>query len=94
MAERKYYCLNCECKMDCIIANLKADEEICLKRDGDDGMIVYEILDRSGFRLFCVADDGIARELCLNNNNLSYRPLFVAEDYGSAILQLKEKTKK
>ena len=53
---------------------------------------MYEILDRSGFRLFCVADDGIARELCLNNNNLSYRPLFVAEDYGSATLQLKEKT--
>ena len=32
MAERKYYCLNCECKMDCIIANLKANEEVfCLK---------------------------------------------------------------
>ena len=52
--------------------------------------LVYEILDRFGVRLFCVADDGIARELCLNNNNLSYRPLFIAEDYGSATLQLKQ----
>lgn len=54
--------------------------------------LVYEILDRFGVRLFFVADDGIARELCLVNNDLSYRPIFVAEDYGSATLQLKEKT--
>ena len=33
MTERKYYCLNCECKMDCIVANLYSDEEICLKSD-------------------------------------------------------------
>lgn len=52
--------------------------------------LVYEILDRFGFRLFCVANDKIARELCLINNNLSYRPLFVAEDYGSATLQLRQ----
>jgi hypothetical protein len=35
MAERKYYCLNCECKMHCIAANLHSDEAICLKTDGD-----------------------------------------------------------
>jgi hypothetical protein len=35
MAERKYYCLNCEWKMDCIVANLHSDEAICLKNDGD-----------------------------------------------------------
>jgi hypothetical protein len=35
MAERKYYCLNCEWKMECIAANLHADEAICLKNDGD-----------------------------------------------------------
>ena len=35
MTERKYYCLNCECKMDCIVLNLHSDIEICLKRDGD-----------------------------------------------------------
>jgi hypothetical protein len=29
------YCLNCECKMDCIAANLHSDEAICLKNDGD-----------------------------------------------------------
>lgn len=36
MAERKYYCLNCECKMDCIVSNLYSDAEICLKRDSDE----------------------------------------------------------
>lgn len=35
MAERKYYCLNCECKMDCIVLNLHSDTEICLKMDSD-----------------------------------------------------------
>ena len=35
MTERKYYCLNCDMKMSCIVANLKSDEEICLKVDGD-----------------------------------------------------------
>ena len=34
MAE-KYYCLNCECKMQCIVANLHSDTEICLKRESD-----------------------------------------------------------
>lgn len=31
MTER--YCINCECKMDCIVANLHSDEEICLKEE-------------------------------------------------------------
>lgn len=35
MTERKYYCLNCDIKMQCIQANLVSDVEICLKDDGD-----------------------------------------------------------
>ncbi len=31
MSEKKYYCLNCEEKMPCIVANLGSDEEVCLK---------------------------------------------------------------
>lgn len=31
MTEKKYRCLHCKRKMDCIVANLKHNEEICLK---------------------------------------------------------------
>lgn len=56
--------------------------------------LVYEILNQFGFRELFVEREEIARELCLNNNNLSYRPIFVAEDYGSAVMELKRTTKK
>ena len=56
--------------------------------------LVYEILNQFGFRVIFVEREETARELCLNNLNLSYRPIFVAEDYGSALLELKRVTKK
>lgn len=34
MTEKQHYCLNCNIKMECIIANLKSDIEICLKEEG------------------------------------------------------------
>lgn len=52
--------------------------------------LVYEILDYIGERLIFVEREEIARELCLVNKDISYRPIFVAEDFGSAKIELKK----
>ena len=52
--------------------------------------IVYEILDHTGGRLIFVEREEIARELCLIHKDISYRPIFVAEDFGSAKIELEK----
>lgn len=51
--------------------------------------LVYEILDYKSSRLIFVEWEEIARELCLIHKDISYRPIFVAEDFGSAKIELK-----
>lgn len=54
--------------------------------------LVYEVLNNVGLRVLFVADEGIAKELCLSSGrDLSYRPVYVAEDYGSAKTELKRR---
>lgn len=55
--------------------------------------LVYEILDYESSRLIFVEREEIARELCLANEDISYRPIFVAEDLDSAKIELKNKTR-
>ena len=35
---KKYYCLNCDEKMLCIVANLNSDVEVCIKENDDGDM--------------------------------------------------------
>ena len=51
-------------------------------------MIVYEILDSKSNRLIFVEQEAIARELCLVNTDFSCRPVFVAETFGGAEIEL------
>ena len=55
--------------------------------------LVYEILDYKSSRLIFVEREEIARELCLIHKDISYRPIFVAEDFGSAKIELKKGVK-
>lgn len=54
-------------------------------------MLVYEIVNNHGRRLIYVKKESIARELCLVDMELAYRPLYVAEDLGGAKIDLREK---
>lgn len=54
-------------------------------------MLVYEIVNNHGRRLIYVKNESIARELCLVDLELAYRPLYVAEDLSSAKIDLREK---
>lgn len=53
--------------------------------------LVYEVLDQFGFRALIVEKEEIARELCLSSKyELSYRPVYVAEDFGGAKMTLRQ----